>query len=450
MTGDESSGDGQSDDGPSGDGPSGDGPSGDGPSGDNRYRRIVGEMGGGVGWRDLSKPEDSRPAERDVEITGVECTVVEGNFPWNIVTVHTDADVYGLGEAFLGPTREYVEFLEPGVVGENPLDVDRLAEHMTQLLSGIGGSTGYSQAAVAGIETACWDVAGKLFDLPVYQLMGGKYRDEVPLYADCHAGANLAEAPDADPRDIYDPAAYATVAREVVEEGFDALKFDLDVKSEPADTATRRLSRDAIEHKVDIVEAVRDAIGYEPTLGFDLHWNFSTETAVRLVEELEPYELSWVEDPVPPESPDSHRRVAETTTTPILAGENLARVEGFLPFLEGEGVDIIAPDLQKCGGLGEFRKIATLADAYDVPVAPHNISSPVGTVASVHACATVPNAFVLEWHSREVDWWEEMVAGDPLVEDGAIEVPEGPGLGIDLDVDVVADHLAPGETIPDW
>jgi len=417
---------------------------------DDRYRRIVDDMGGGVGWRSLSKPTDTRPPDRDVEITGIECTVVEANFPWNLVTVHTDADVYGIGEAFLGPTREYVSFLEPGLVGENPLDVDRLVEHMTQLLSGIGGSLGYSQAAVAGIETALWDIAGKRFDLPVYQLMGGKYRDSVELYADCHAGADLGAAPDADPREIYDPDAYAAVAREVVDEGFDALKFDLDVKTEDADTAARRLSNDAIAHKVDIVRAVRDEIGPEPTLGVDLHWNFSVETAVRLVEKLEPFDLAWIEDPVPPESPDAHRRVAEATTTPILAGENLTRAEGFLPFFTAGALDVAAPDVQKCGGLAEFRKIATLADAHDVPVAPHNVSSPVGTLASVHACATVPNAFVLEYHSREVEWWDAMHAGDPLVEDGRVRVPEEPGLGIDLDCDVVADHLAPGEELPDW
>jgi galactonate dehydratase len=416
----------------------------------NRYRRIVGEMGGGVAWRSLSKPDDTRPAERDVAITGIECTVIEGNFPWNIVTLHTDADEYGIGEAFLGPTREYVSFLEPGLVGENPLDVDRLVEHMTQLVSGIGGSLGYSQAAVAGIETALWDVAGKLLDLPVYQLMGGKYRDSVRIYADCHAGTDLSDAPAADPGEIYAPAAYAEVAAAAIDEGFDALKFDLDVKREATDTATRRLSTAAIEHKADVVAAVREAIGEEPLFAVDLHWNFGVETALRVARALEQYDLAWIEDPVPPENPATHRQVTEATTTPVLTGENLTRVEGFLPFLTDQAVNVIAPDLQKCGGLAEFRKIATLADAYDVPVAPHNVSSPIGTVASVHACATVPNAFVLEWHAREVEWWDELHTGEQLIEDGRIAVPEEPGLGIELDPDVVAEHLAPGEEVPEW
>jgi L-alanine-DL-glutamate epimerase-like enolase superfamily enzyme len=412
----------------------------------SKYRTLVADMIGGVGWRDLSEGPERRVPDRDVEITDVECVVVEGNFPWNVIRVHTDAGVVGLGEAFPGPASEYVEFLEPGLVGQNPLDVDRLVEHMTQLLSGLGGSLGYSQAAVSGIETACWDIAGKVTGLPVYQLLGGKYRDEVTIYADCHAGENLAAAADAEPRDIYTPESYARAAEAVVDEGFDALKFDLDVKVEPADTATRRLSTDAIQHKVDVVEAVREAIGYEPTLGFDLHWNFSVETAIKVARKVEPYDLDWLEDPVPPENVDAHRKVTESTSTPVLAGENVTRVEGFAPFLTEQAIDLVAPDVQKCGGLLELRKIAALADAFDVPVAPHNISSPVGTMASVHVCATVPGAFALEWHAREVDWWDDLHAGtDPLIEDGVIAVPEEPGLGIDLDYDVLAEHTAPGQ-----
>ena len=414
---------------------------------DSKYRQLVSDMMGGVGWRDLRASDQRRSPDRDVRITDVKNVVVEGNFPWNLIKVETDAGEYGLGEAFPGPAGEYVEFLRPGLVGQNPLDIDRLVEHMTQLVSGLGGSLGYSQAAVSGIEIALFDVAGKVTGLPAYQLMGGKYRDAVQIYADCHAGENLAAAADADPRDIYTPESYADVAETVVDEGFDALKFDLDVKVEPADTATRRLSNAAIEHKVDIVDAVRDRIGPEPTLGFDLHWNFTAETALSVARKLEPYDLAWLEDPVPPENAEAHRKVTQGTSTPILAGENLTRVEGFAPFVTTQAVDLVAPDIQKCGGLLELRKIAALADAYDIPVAPHNISSPVGTMGSVHACATVPNTFALEWHAREVEWWDDMHTGDALIEDGEIPVPETPGIGIELDPDIVDDHLAPGEEL---
>ena len=355
-----------------------------------------------------------------------------------------DAGVTGLGEAFNGPISEHVDYLAPGLVGENPYDVERLAEHMTQLLSGLAGGVGYSQAAVSGIETALWDLVGKLTGLPVYQLLGGKYRDEVRIYADCHAGEHL-DAGDRKSEAAYDPEAYATAAEAVVDEGFDALKFDLDVAAGGADTATRRLSNAAVQHKVDIVEAVRERIGNDPLLAFDLHWNFSVETALRIARKLEPYDLAWLEDPVPPENADAHRRVTEGTSTPILAGENLTRVEEFVPFLTDGAIDVAAPDIQKCGGLAEFQRIAALADVFDVPVTPHNVASPVGTMASVHACATVPNAFVLEYHARDVDWWDDLHTGDPLIDDGRIRVPEKPGLGLELDVAELNERLALGE-----
>jgi L-alanine-DL-glutamate epimerase-like enolase superfamily enzyme len=411
---------------------------------DSKYDHLVADMKGGVEWRDLSDPGMSRVASRDVEITGLTSHVVGGNFPWNIITVQTSAGVTGVGEGFTGPLREHIEYLESGLVGENPHDVERLTEHMTQLLSGIGGGTGFSQAAVSGVETALWDAVGKLVDLPVYQLLGGKYREEIRIYCDSHAGAHLDEGSEKS-FEAYEPEAYADAAEAVIDDGFDALKFDLDVAAGDADTATRRLANAAVEHKIDVVEAVRDRIGTDPLLAFDLHWNFTVETAQRVARELEEFDIAWLEDPVPPESAASHRRVTEATATPILTGENLTRVEGFLPFLTEGAIDVAAPDIQKCGGLSEFRRIAALADAVDVPMAPHNVASPIGTIASVHACATVPNAFVLEWHARDVDWWDDLYVGDPLIEDGHIQVPEDPGLGLDLDLAELNDRLAPGE-----
>jgi galactonate dehydratase len=205
---------------------------------DSKYQELVADMGGGVGWRDLRRPERRRPPELDVEITGIGSEVVDGNFPWNLIKVETDAGAYGIVEAFPGPASEYIDFLEPGLTGQNPFDVDRLVEHMTQLLSGLGGTTGYSQAAVSGIQTALLDVVGKLTGLPVYQLLGGAYRDEVRIYADCHAGSAISEAPGAESERVYDPTAYAEVATDVVDEGFTALKFDVDFEFDDADTAT--------------------------------------------------------------------------------------------------------------------------------------------------------------------------------------------------------------------
>lgn len=158
------------------------------------FDELVNEMLPEGIWRDLrTDSERHRAPEHDVRTTAIE-RVVDGNYPWNLLKVETDAGEYGLGEANPGPVSEYVDYLEPALVGENPLDVDRLVEHMTQLLSNLGGTEGYSQAAVSGIEIALWDLAGKLLDLPAYQLLGGKYRDEVRVYVDCHAGEHVGDA----------------------------------------------------------------------------------------------------------------------------------------------------------------------------------------------------------------------------------------------------------------
>jgi len=417
--------------------------------GQSYFERLVNEMLPEGIWRDLrTKGAQRRAPERDVSITSIERVVVDGNYPWNLIKVETDVGEYGLGEANPGPVGEYIDYLEPALVGENPLDVDRLVEHMTQLLSNLGGTVGYSQAAVSGIETALWDAAGKLVGVPAYQLLGGKYRDEVQVYVDCHAGEHVGDAiaqgadGKIDPELIYDPEAYADEALEVVDDGFDAIKFDLDVPYGDEDTSLRRLTNPAIDHKVAIVEAIRDEIGTGPILGVDLHWNFTVETATRLVSKLEPYDLDWIEDPVPPENADAHQKVTDSTVSPILTGENLVRVEGFQSYITEQAVDLLCPDVQKCGGMLEFRKIATLADAFDMPLVPHNLSSPVGAMATAQACATIPNAFAMEWHAREVPWWDDLTIGDrTLIQDGTIAIPEAPGLGIELDESELNDRL---------
>jgi L-alanine-DL-glutamate epimerase-like enolase superfamily enzyme len=386
--------------------------------------------GGGVPWRDLKTDEGSRPPERDLEITDVSTMVLQGNFRWGLVKVETDAGVYGVGEVHgNGPQS-------PGLLeGENPLDVERLVEH------GIS----------SGVEMALWDLKGKVHGVPAYELMGGKYRDSVRIYCDTHGGESLgaAQQADRDPRDVYTPESYARAAREVVDDGFEALKFDLDVRTHrDVDTAARRLDNDAIEHKVSLVEAVREEIGYEIDLGFDLHWNFTVETATRLGRKLEPYDLAWLEDPCPPRKYDAHRRVAAEVDAPILTGENLRDAGEFHQMLEADGMDVAAPDQVNCGGLLEFRRIATLCDRYGIPIASHNICSPVGTVAAVHASVSIPNFVSLEYHAHDVPWWEDLVertgeSGD-VIEDGYVDAPEGPGLGIRVNGDVARAYHVEG------
>jgi len=393
--------------------------------------------------RDLSAESMGCVAERgggrDVEITDVQTTMVDGNFPWTLVRVYTDAGVVGTGEAYWGAgVPELIERMTPFVVGENPLDVDRLYQHLVQKMSGEGSLSGVTVTAISGIEVALSDLVGKLLDVPAYQLLGGKYRDAVRVYCDCHAG------------DEAEPAANAEEAERVVSElGYDALKFDLDVPSgHEKDRANRHLRNAEIEHKVAIVDAVTAAVGDRADVAFDCHWSYTADSAKRLASALEEYDVWWLEDPVPPENLDVHRAVTRSTTTPIAAGENVYRVHGHRRLLEEQAVDVIAPDLPKVGGMRETRKIADLADLYYVPVAMHNVSSPVATVAAAHVAAAIPNALAVEFHSYQLDWWADLVE-EPVIEDGRIAVPEAPGLGVTLDLDAVEAHTVEGETVFD-
>ena len=404
--------------------------------------------GGGVPWRDLSVDERHRPAERDIEIAGIETMAITGNFTWGIVKVETNTDLYGIGETFRAEAAlDMAKRLIVDLEGENPLDIDRLLALMNQRYTGCGR---VGQSAFTGIETALWDIKGKVLDAPVYELLGGKYRDEIRIYCDTHGGKSLGQASSQDPRDVYTPDSYANAAREVVDEGFDVLKFDLDVHTRRGvDTAARRLDNEAISHKVSLVEAVREEIGYEVDLGMDLHWNFTPETARRIGRKLEPYDLAWLEDPVPPTQRDAHARLADALDVPILTGENVVTASAFNEYARAGAMDIAAPDVNKCGGLWELRKIATVCDLYGIPLAPHNISSPIGTVAGAHVCAAIPNFVALEYHARDVPWWDDLARrtdapDDPILDEGYVDLPEGPGLGVEIDPDVADEHLTDG------
>ncbi|WP_435361792.1 mandelate racemase/muconate lactonizing enzyme family protein [Haloarchaeobius sp. DFWS5] len=384
---------------------------------------------------------DERNGPRDVEITDVQTTIVDGNYPWILVRVYTDAGLVGNGESYWGGgDADIIDRMAPFIIGENPLDIDRLYEHMVQKMSGEGSISGKVISAISGIEIALHDVAGKIMNVPAYQLVGGKYRDEVRIYCDCHAG------------DESEPASNAREARRVVDElGYDAIKFDLDVPSgHEKDRANRHLRGPEIDHKVDIVQAVCEEVGDEADVAFDCHWAFTGGSAKRLAKAIEEYDVWWLEDPIPPENHDVQREVTQSAPeTPITVGENVYRKHGQRQLLQEQAVDIIAPDLPRVGGMRETRKIADLADLYYIPVAMHNVSSPIGTMASAQVAAAIPNSLAVEFHSYQLGWWEDLVEEDDLIQEGRMAVPEKPGLGLTLDLDAVEAHMAEGEELFD-
>lgn len=393
-------------------------------------------------------PNFDRAPERTTvtpAITDLSTVVVDGNFPWTIVTVETDAGVTGVGEAYPSPGVHEVitDYLQPVLRDENPLDVERLYHLMRESLSGRGSQQGMGTIAISGVELALWDAAGKILEQPVYQLLGGKMRESVRLYADCHAGEGMVEAAlHEQPTETYKAATYAQAARAAVDDGFEIVKFDLDVPSgREIDTLSRHFDGPEIEHKRALVEAVTEEVGDEAEIAVDLHWNFSVEAAEKLCAALEPYDLAWVEDPLPPENTNAIAQLNRSVEQPLLTGENRYGRHGFRDLLERGAIAFAAPDVPKTGGIAETKKIAELADTYYITLAPHNVGSPVATMAGVHVGATVPNFFALEFHARDVPWWDDLVdADDPLIEGGEIRVPDEPGLGIKLDWDVVEEH----------
>jgi len=406
-----------------------------------------------------------------MRITGVHTAVVEANYDWTFVRVDAGDGLSGLGECFTAPgLTAIVRDLAPLLIGEDARDVDRLWSKLRWGASGAGSSAGIVYNAISGIEAALWDLVGQAYGVPIHALLGGRFRDNVRMYADCHAGealhsmdATMVVRPYVDgvrnpehgrayakalPDEVFTAELYAARAAQVVAElGFDALKFDLDVPTPFArgDSASGTLSRAEIEYMAGLASAVVGAVGPEVDVAFDCHWRYQVADAQRLAHELEPLGLMWLEDPVPPENVAALRRVTASTTTPIATGENGYLRHGFREAFETGAISIAAPDLQKTGGLLESRRIADFADTHYISLAPHCIASPIGTVASAHVAAAIPNFLALEWHGMSVPFWEDLVNEGPVIARGRIEVPSGPGLGVTLNLDVAREHARAGE-----
>lgn len=414
-----------------------------------------------------------------MRITDIQTAVIEANYDWTIIKVSTDEKIVGYGEAFFAPgLTAVIHELKAVLIGEDPRNVDRLFRRM-RTATIAGGLTGMVLHAITGIETALLDIVGKKLNVPVYQLLGGKYRDKIRIYADCHAGEGLEslspvlltrtpswdESSDGEEEEQelsmkyhggkrseagqIKPENYAEQARKMADKGFTALKFDVDVPTPYSkDDYNRSLTRQEIDFMASLVAAVRDAVGKEIDVAIDCHWNYNVNDVLKLARACEPYDLLWLEDPTPPENIDALRWVTHATQVPIASGENHYLRYQFDDILQKQAVNILAPDFQKVGGLLEARRIADMADMHNVALAPHNISSPIGTMAAAHVCAAIPNFLVLEWHSASVPFWEDLAKNrdQPLIEAGYLTVTEQPGLGFELDEDVAYQYRKAGET----
>jgi len=363
------------------------------------------------------------------------------------VKVETDEGITGLGECVHGghAAIALIHQLTPKLIGRDPFAIDAIFEELRRGLVFEGGFAGALITALTGIEIALWDLKGKALGVPVYELLGGKFRDKVRVYADCQV----------EPGMNFD--AISQVVDDVLERGFTAFKIDLDIhayghaESEVAGFAKDRFNHTAGEWEHDrmvrLVEMATTAASKEVAVAADLHTRLDVTSAIRLAKDLEQFHLLWLEEPVPPENIDAMREVKRSTSTPICAGENLYLRQGFRELIEKQAVDIIMPDIPKCGGLSECRKIANLAEIYYMPFAPHNVASPIGTMASAHVCATVPNFLVLEFHWLHRDYWTTITEDKTdIINDGWIALADRPGIGVELDETVAREHQYPGTT----
>ena len=343
---------------------------------------------------------------------------------WLFVQVKTDTGLIGLGEASQADNMQVQSYVENRLrgelIGRDPTMIEIISN---ELLARVRNERS-AATAVSAVEQALWDIWGQKLGLPIWALMGGRYRDKVILYANIN-------------RATYDRSSdgFAKNARQAVDEGFTA------IKCAPFDEVSYRFpdrvdNLRGIKNGLDRVARVREVIGPDVQLMVDCHSRFDVPTAIEVARQLEPFKLAWLEEPVPSLDLDGLERIREHSTMPIAGGESLVGRAGFWDIVRRRVLDVIMPDVKHTGGILELRKIAATAETCSLKVSPHNPSGPISTMASVHVCATIPNFFALEYPWGEAPWRGKLLIPEEIIHDGAINVPDRPGLGFTLDEEV--------------
>ncbi|GHO42518.1 galactonate dehydratase [Ktedonospora formicarum] len=349
--------------------------------------------------------------------------------PWRnltLVRVRTDEGLEGIGEArMLNHTDALLGYLNEAapnhILGRDPFNIEDLVQHMYRHDFARAGEIAMS--AIATIEMACWDIQGKALNLPVYKLLGGAVRDKIKAYAN---GWYTVERT---------PEEFHAAAKKVVEKGYRALKFD------PFGAGFYELEREEKLRSLSLVEAVRDAVGPEVEILIEMHGRFNPATAIALSRELERFEPSWVEEPVPPENAAALKKAAEQINIPIATGERIHTRYDFREVIESQAADYLQADIAHFGGILETKKLAAWAESYYILMAPHNVGGPVSTAAALHFAASTPN-FKIQEHFNDFadEWVKTATPGNPEVIDGYFALPDKPGLGVTLNEEVIAQH----------
>lgn len=394
--------------------------------------------GFGQGYEQAIDKFEKKSPPSDLKITDVKCGYIRGSL---FVKIFTNQGIWGCGEGVdaIPGTYYLVKNFGNRIRNQSPLNVHRLFENIRRSGFFQGAQSGMYVAVLSAIETALWDLAGKALNVPVYQLLGGKFRDKIRVYCDTALYQ----------RNLPQPKDFADAALKAKGMGFNAMKFDLDQANDPKkyDSYNWTASPGELQRMYDQIAAARQAVGPETDILVDMHGRYDAVTGKAVAKRLEPLNLLWLEEPIPAENVEAYRLIAEETTTPIAAGENHYLAYGFRRLLEIGAVDIVMPDLQKAGGLGEGQRIANLANLYYTPFAPHMVASFLGAMASAHVCASVPNFLILEWQSyfHTDPMFKEIIKYDgEWVKNSFITLSEKPGIGVEINEEGMKKYAIPG------
>ena len=399
---------------------------------------------------------NSRPS--DLKITDLRVAVVaRAPMTCPIIRIDTNQGIYGLGEVRDGASKTYALMLKSRLLGENPCSIDKIFRKIKQF-----GFHARQAGGVCGVEMALWDLAGKAYNTPVYQMIGGKFRDKIRCYADT--------------TESEDPQVYGRRLKLRKDQGFTWLKMDLGIDllrdkpgmlSGPLGQTGREtfmkqhmftgveITDKGVAAMADYVAQVREIIGMEVPLSADHFGHIGVNSCIKLGKALQKYNMAWLEDMIPWQYTDLWKKITDAVDVPTLTGEDIYLKEGFIELAKNHAVDILHPDLATSGGILETKKIGDAIQEYGVPMAMHFAGTPVSCMANVHCAAATEGFLVLENHSVDVPWWNDLVNGveKPIVNKGFITVPEKPGLGVTLNDEVVKQHLLePGyfEPTPEW
>jgi L-alanine-DL-glutamate epimerase-like enolase superfamily enzyme len=405
------------------------------------------------GTRLANAAESTRTTIRDIQTM-----TLGGARTYVFVRVITSDGRYGIGEAYGTPsvgTAEQILSLKPQLVGKNPLEIDKLYTFLGEGAPSLQGSRTDGSAhnlirAASGIEMALWDLAGRILDTPTSVLLGGQFRDRVRV------------CDHATPRDMFDKAScreWADKAR-AHPSGFTVHKVDIprtvsiwsDSKQPNAeldiahDPSNRQLTTKELMRIAQAYENMREAIGWDHDLIVHCHWEFDLNSALELARAVAPIKPLWLEDPLLVPYTDSWKRLTEESPVPILTGENLERIDGFVPFLINQGCHIVNPDLRNSGGFLETKRIADFASVFGIPVTLHNTGSQLYTYQACQWAASIRDFMVCETSTGDGGWMDQVLKLDgPYMEKGYVKVSDRPGTGAELNREVVSAHLIPGE-----